>query len=53
VATDAPSLAVTAYLAAAPVRQLRARRDLPIATDLSAEPGEAVFEQPAAGADAV
>jgi hypothetical protein len=42
-----------ACVAAAPVRQLMARRDLPIATDWSAIFGKAALEQHGAGADAV
>jgi hypothetical protein len=53
VAADAPSRSVTARVAAGRVWKLQARRGLPIATDWCAEPGEAAFEQPGAGANAM
>jgi hypothetical protein len=53
VATDAPSLSVTAGVAAARVRQLKVLRDPSVATDLSAELGEAAFKQHGVGASAV
>jgi hypothetical protein len=42
-----------ACVAAAPVRQLEAWRDPPIATDWSAKFGKVALEQYGAGADAV
>jgi hypothetical protein len=52
VTTNTPSLSVTARVAAAPVRRLKAREDLPIATDRSAAFGNAALERHGAGADA-
>jgi hypothetical protein len=42
-----------AGVAAARVRQLRVLRDQPVATDMSAELGEAAFKQHGVGANAV